>query len=379
MAQSVHCGQHQLTATIKCLQQLSEERCGSKYSACLRIAKQAYWLSPGDELFKDCTHGTGDSHTKATKCEKLPQQILRGYVNPKSIETPPIEGAITFGERRLQKPIPPAQPAPQPTSQKIQHINGTALRTKTISAPEVDANLANADGNAMYDNTGEANGNTAVAHLSKALASVHRRKSTFSGLISRMAAKSEAKWEKKLAPPPRDDVPCELHAGPSADHQEESNVHEKPNQIKCVNGARESFHQPTARYLTEDKNKRPKHSHQGIISAILRQIKGVSVAHEQPHRPMSQPSRFRAAHHSLHQATSEPPMQKEEERYERDSQHIFNAQNLQVMKGQVQSSLDQATPVENTLRRSVRRSNLAHRNGKRSHQDRKKRNEETSH
>ena len=48
LAQSVHQGQDQLTATIKCLQRLSEERCGSKDSACLRIANQAYWLSPGD-------------------------------------------------------------------------------------------------------------------------------------------------------------------------------------------------------------------------------------------------------------------------------------------------------------------------------------------
>ncbi|KAM0798541.1 hypothetical protein BDR22DRAFT_891155 [Usnea florida] len=127
VAHSVHRGHNQLTATIKCLQRLSEERCG---------------LNDSDGLFKDCNHGTENSDTKATKCEKLPQQILRGYVNPKSHAAPHIEGAITFGKRRLQKPIAAAQTALHPASQGTQHIYKTVHGATNISSSQFDADLA---------------------------------------------------------------------------------------------------------------------------------------------------------------------------------------------------------------------------------------------
>ena len=379
-ARSVHQGQNQLTATIKCLQRLSEERCGLKDSACLRIANQAYWLSPGDELFKDCTHGTGNSHTKATKCEKLPQQILRGYVNPITHETPPIEGAVTFGKRRLQRPIAPAQTAPRPTNHEIRHMSRTALEAKKVSAPQVNANLANVNGNAIDNTTGNAHGstnsdvndNTNSAPLSKAESIVHRRKSTFSSLISRIAARLERKGEEKLAPPLRNDVPCQPEVAPATDLQVESKAYNQPHRTGKASVTRETFRQPMTQYLTQDKEERPKQSDHGISNARIRQTRGTSVAHEPLHRPTSHPPRVSAAHHSLRQPTSDLPVHNIKETSKRNIEQIINAGNPPEIAGRVQPSMDQPPPAGNRLRRSVRRSDVAYRNGKRSHPEGKK-------
>lgn len=310
-AQSVHQGQNQLTATIKCLQRLSEERCGSKDSACLRIANQAYWLSPGDELFEDCTHGTGNSHNKVTKCEKLPQQILRDYVDPKSQKIPPLEGAVTFGKRRLQKSVAPAQSAPRPTSHVIQHTNGTAPRAKTIFAHQVDASLANNDVDAIDDTTCDAKRNTNGAHLLKAVAIIPRLKSTtFSSLISRVATKFEGKGEEKLALQLRNDVPYQPQAAPVADLQADSIGREQFHRMRGASNTRESIHQPT----------------------------------------------------------SDPPIHDRKERSERDIQQMISAKKFH-----------QPLPAKNLLRSNVRRSNIAYRNGKWSHQDQRERNESIWH
>lgn len=322
VAQSVHRGHNQLTATIKCLQRLSEERCGSKDSACLRIANQAYWLSPGDGLFKDCTHGTENSDIKATKCEKLPQQILRGYVNPKSHAAPPIEGAVTFGKRRLQKPVAAAQTALHPASQGTQHIYKTAHGAKIISSSQFDADLANINSNLTDDITGDANANTNGSHVSKATANVRRRKSTFRSLISspisKMAARLKGKPEEVLAAPLRNYISCQPPAGSAIDLQVEGNADEQPHQTRRVNVTHDLSHQPVTRYLTFDIEKRPKQSNQGTNIAQIRQTNGVSVAPESLHLPALHTSRVSATHQSLHQRTLDPPMHNTKQVSERD-------------------------------------------------------------
>ncbi len=372
MAQSVHQGQNQLTATIKCLQRLSEERCGSKDGACLRIANQAYWLSPGEGLFKDCTHGTGNSDTKATKCEKVPQQILKSYVNPKSHATPPIEGAVIFGKRRLQKPIAAAQTPPHPTSQGIQHIHKAGHGANTVASPQVDADLASINGNPTDDTSHDADGNSNGAHVLKAMAIVHRPKSTFRSLISspisRMAAKLEEKVEAVLAPPLRNYTPGYPQAVSAADLQVEANACEQPPSNKEVSVTHDSCHQPVTRCLTLDREERPKQSNQGTDNAKIRQTKSVSVAREPLHLPTSSHPRFGAARHSLHQRTLVPPMHDIEEISGRDFQQTDSAEILQEIEKQMQYSLDEPSPAQNRLRRSVRRIGVVDRNSNWGHQ-----------
>ena len=97
-------GQSYLTATVKCLQTLSEERSGSTNSTCLRLANQAYWLSPGDDQFEDCTQCLKSDHGRHTKCLKRPQQIVtKEPSSRKACTIPPKRGAVSFGKRKLQK------------------------------------------------------------------------------------------------------------------------------------------------------------------------------------------------------------------------------------------------------------------------------------
>ena len=247
------------------------------------------------------------------------------------------------------------------------------LKAKTVSAPQVGANLANINGIALENTTAnafgnansDANGNTNDTPLPKAVSIIHQRKSMF----SRVAAKLEGKEEKKLALPLRHDVPCQPEAGYAADLQVESNAYKQPHRTRTASVTREQFREPMTRYLTQDKEERPKHPDQGISNARVRQTRASSVAHEPLHRPTSHPPRASAAHHSLHQPTSDPSVHDLEDRSERDIQPVINAERSQETEGRVQPSLYQPPHVENRLRKSVRSSNIAYRNNKLSYRE----------
>lgn len=361
MAQSVNQGQNQLTATIKCLQRLSEKRCGSKDSACLRIANQAYWLSPGGELFKDCTHGTGDSHTRTTECEKLPQQILKGYVNPIRHETPPIQGAVTFGKRRLRRPIATAQTAFPLRDHKIPLITWAAIKARIMSIPQVTAVLANPNDKAFDNTTGDAHNNTNGVILSKTVSTLHQRKSTLSSLISRITAELREKGEKRPTSPLHNDLPWQPEAGHDADLRVESNRFKQPHRTRTASVTREPFREPLTRHLGPNQEERPVLIKRGINNTRVRQTRGASVARGQLHRPTSHPSRASLAHHSLHHPTSDLSVLKLEERSKRDVQPIMDKENSQeTEERRVLCSLYEPPPVEHILRRSVRRSNIAY-------------------
>ena len=98
-------GKNYLTAPIKCLQTLSIENSGCKNSTFLRLTNQAYWLPPEDDVFGDYTQCLQPYHGKFGKCSKTPQQLLtKEPSSHKTCKSPPIEGAISFGKRKLQKP-----------------------------------------------------------------------------------------------------------------------------------------------------------------------------------------------------------------------------------------------------------------------------------
>ena len=100
-------GRNYLTAPIKCLQTLSIENSGHRNSTFLRLANQAYWLSPEDDVFGDCTQCLQPCHGKPGKCGKTPQQLLTKKPSPhKACKSLPKEGAISFGKRKLQKSNP---------------------------------------------------------------------------------------------------------------------------------------------------------------------------------------------------------------------------------------------------------------------------------
>ncbi len=100
-------GKNYLTAPIKCLHTLSIEKSGHKKSTFLRLANQAYWLPPEDDVFGDCTQCLQPCHGKLARCAKTPQQLLNKEPSSrKACRSPPIEGAISFGKRKLQKSNP---------------------------------------------------------------------------------------------------------------------------------------------------------------------------------------------------------------------------------------------------------------------------------
>ena len=100
-------GKNYLTAPIKCLHTLSIENSGRKNSTFLRLANQAYWQPPEDDIFGDCAQCLQPCHGKLAKCAKTPQQLLsKEPSSHKACKSPPIEGAISFGKRKLQKPNP---------------------------------------------------------------------------------------------------------------------------------------------------------------------------------------------------------------------------------------------------------------------------------
>ena len=100
-------GKNYLTAPIKCLHTLSIENSGRKNSTFLRLANQAYWQPPEDDIFGDCAQCLQPCHGKLARCAKTPQQLLsKEPSSHKACKSPPIEGAISFGKRKLQKPNP---------------------------------------------------------------------------------------------------------------------------------------------------------------------------------------------------------------------------------------------------------------------------------
>ena len=99
-------GQNYLTATVQCLQTLSEWRTGVIDKNCLRLADQAYWPYPGDDQFEDCTRCLDSSHERRIKCLKRPQQILSRETSCRKTGTLPARGAVSFGTWKLRKRIP---------------------------------------------------------------------------------------------------------------------------------------------------------------------------------------------------------------------------------------------------------------------------------
>ena len=99
-------GQDHLIATVKCLRWLSNKRGKPTDSHCLRLGNKVFWLSPGPELYDDCTKCLEPSlQSGISKCLKQGQQILRSNCANQKTAAPPIEGAVGFGIRQLQKTV----------------------------------------------------------------------------------------------------------------------------------------------------------------------------------------------------------------------------------------------------------------------------------
>ncbi len=92
-----------LTATIKCLQDLSRAKWGPLTSDrhCLKILDEAY-CQPGEALFADCRGGGGVPGSSICNCVRKPQHVS-SHALPVSKNPPPVEGGVIFGGRKLQK------------------------------------------------------------------------------------------------------------------------------------------------------------------------------------------------------------------------------------------------------------------------------------
>ena len=132
-------GNNYLTAPMKCLHSLSIENSGRKDSTFLRLANQAYWLPPEDDVFGDCTQCLQPCHGKLARCAKIPQQLLsKEPSSRKACKTPPIEGAISFGKRKLQKSNPSmskAYPLATETSVTNRAVAGDTSHTSHDAPP----------------------------------------------------------------------------------------------------------------------------------------------------------------------------------------------------------------------------------------------------
>ena len=98
-------GQNYLTATVKTLQILSEQRSGRDANGTsLRLADRAYWPPSGDEQFEDCAQCLDNSHGQRTTCLKWPQQIVhKEPEHGKACPQIPLQGAVSFGKRKSQE------------------------------------------------------------------------------------------------------------------------------------------------------------------------------------------------------------------------------------------------------------------------------------
>ncbi|KAL8741957.1 MAG: hypothetical protein Q9190_005496 [Brigantiaea leucoxantha] len=97
-------GQDHLIATVKCLRWLSNKRGQPTDSRCLRLGNRVFWLSPGPELFDDCTICLEPSFEPGVGiCLKQGQQILHSNCAEQETAALPIEGVVGLGPRQLQR------------------------------------------------------------------------------------------------------------------------------------------------------------------------------------------------------------------------------------------------------------------------------------
>lgn len=317
-AKNLYQGQYQLTATIKCLQRLAEERCGSKDSACLRVANQAYWLAPSNGIFKDCAHGIDSTHGKPTKCAKIPQQILRNYVDPKAYRVLPIEGAVTFGKKRKQERIAaPAAPPPS-TRYKAKHINSFAFELHGSRRGDGVANTTNNDGKLFP----------------KATHGSHKKGSRFRGLMGKMADLLDGKEEKKQSSSPKQDMPSQQHA--------ESIAHSVSSPL--INDSPPVFELPDTRPEAETlQARRETLPDQGIQSSAKDDRKA--------NAPRTRKANVTPL--SSHQPASQVPNGSMDEIVERNLRRTIKAENLRELEAREPTRLDRPrrTRSEDGLRK----------------------------
>ncbi len=91
-----------LIAPVKCLRWLSNEYGKPEDCCCLKLAHNAFWVSPGDNLYNDYTNCLIVSRNKVPCCGKQVQKFSKNDSNENNTP-PPIRGAIRFGTRKLHK------------------------------------------------------------------------------------------------------------------------------------------------------------------------------------------------------------------------------------------------------------------------------------
>jgi hypothetical protein len=97
----IPCGQDYLTASLPCLQQLSEKRGTGRSCKYLRLTNDECWV-PEAGLFEDCGDCTCCAQDPQKECPKRPQKLSnRKPSEVRNVEIPS-GGAITFGRRSTQ-------------------------------------------------------------------------------------------------------------------------------------------------------------------------------------------------------------------------------------------------------------------------------------
>lgn len=93
-----------LTATIKCLQDWSRAKWGpsSIKSHCLKFLDEGYW-QPEASLFADCRGEGAIPRLGTCYCAKKPQHLSRHAQPSRETSSPPGEGGVIFGSRKLRK------------------------------------------------------------------------------------------------------------------------------------------------------------------------------------------------------------------------------------------------------------------------------------
>jgi hypothetical protein len=101
-----------LTATIDCLQMLSYKRGGHREILdSARLTNRGYWYYQTDDLFEDCGECIQGTAATRIRCTKVPQSLDESPRPAFRCLTPPKEGAVVFGHRKLQKTFPAPSPA----------------------------------------------------------------------------------------------------------------------------------------------------------------------------------------------------------------------------------------------------------------------------
>ena len=124
--------QDRLIAPVKSLRWLSNKRGKPADSTCLRLGNKVFWVSPGGSLFDDCENCLPESRKGSERCIKSAQQIVKIDCTSQVTAPPPIEGAISFGTRKLQK----ARIAASPESSIISQSLGSETQASSLSTTE---------------------------------------------------------------------------------------------------------------------------------------------------------------------------------------------------------------------------------------------------